>query len=116
MVPKIISLLTILIPSITVSDKLILVVIWLVKLIIDYDVVRPGHSGFIYKLVYKVKFMVGNLIVGCVQFVPAILFLITTILMKAWIPFISGVIGVIICLIEIIDCIKAIINEEKKEM
>ena len=114
MVPKLITLLTILIPSINVRDKLILVIIWLAKLIIDYDVARPGHSGNIYKLTKSVEFEIGELIVACVQFISASLFLTVTIMMKTWIPFIPGVVGALIYLGLIVYCIKEIIVMSKR--
>ena len=47
--PKLVTVLTILIPSIDTRDKIVLVLIWFIKLAIDYDVARPGHGGNIYK-------------------------------------------------------------------
>lgn len=114
MVPKLITLLTILIPSIDIRDKLILGIIWFMKLVIDYDAARPGHSGNIYRFTQRVEFEVGELIVALVQFIPAAIFLTATILMKTWIPFIPGVVGALIYLVSIVCCIKDIIVESKR--
>lgn len=50
---KIVSLLMILIPTYEIKHKLILVFLWIVKLMIDYDAARPGHGGNVYKLTKK---------------------------------------------------------------
>lgn len=112
-VPKLVILLTILIPSIDIKNKIILLVVLSVKLMIDYDVAKPGHSGCIYKLTRKAEFEVGELIVACVQFIPAIIFLTATILMRAWIPFIPGIMGALICFISVVCRIKDAIVESR---
>lgn len=114
MVPKLVTLMTILIPSFGTGNKLILVVIWLLKCVVDYDVGRPGHSGNIYKLTQGVDFEVGELIVAIVQFIPTAIFLIATIVMRVWISFIPGVIAAIVHLSSIICCIKDAIVEGKR--
>ena len=116
MIPKLITLLTILIPSIDTSDRFILIAIWLIRCVIDYDVLRPGHSGNIYKLTKKVEFETGELIVALVQFIPANIFLITTVFMKAWIPFLPGVIATLVYLFILISSIKDVIFLKGKEV
>lgn len=113
LVPKLVTLVTILVPPIDTGDKIVLVLIWFVKLLIDYDAVRPGHSGNIYKLTKGVSFEVGELMVAIVQFIPAAIFLLTVMLMKAWIPFIPGVIAALVCLSSVICCINNVISEGK---
>lgn len=114
MAPKIVSLLTILIPPIGTSNKLILSAIWLLKLIVDYDAAHPGHSGKVYGLTKHVEFEVGEFIVACVQFIPAVIFLGAAILMKTWIPLVPGVISAIIYFASIVSCIKDVIVEGKR--
>lgn len=111
---KLVTLLTIIIPSIDMKDKVVLVLIWLIKLIVDYDAARPGHSGNIYKLTKSVEFEVGKLIVLIIQFIPAAAFLFATTLMRAWIPFLPGVIAVLVYFSLIVCCIKDVIVEEKR--
>ena len=101
-VPKIVSLLCILIPSISPHDKAILAAIWLFKLIIDYDIAKPGHRGKIYVLTKKVSFEIGELIIIGVQLIPAVVYLVVTVLMGAWIAFVPGVIGIVYCLFSFI--------------
>lgn len=114
MIPKIVSLLTILIPSIGTSNKLVLFTIWLLKLIIDYDAARPGHSGKIYGFTKHMEFEVGELFVACTQFIPAVIFLVATILLKTWIPLVPGIISAIIYFAAIVGCIKDMIVECKR--
>lgn len=111
--PKLVTLLTILIPSIVIRNKIILLVIWLIAFIIDYDAARPGHNGRIYKLTNCATFEVGELIVALIQFIPHIAFLLATILMRSWIPFIPGIIAVLAYFLFIIECIKDIIKRKK---
>lgn len=112
--PKIVSLLMILIPTYEIKHKLILVILWILKLMIDYDAARPGHGGNIYKLTKKVEFEVGELIVASVQFIPAIVFSIFTVVMKTWIPAIPGAVATIINFASILWCIKDVIVEGKR--
>lgn len=112
--PKIVSLLMILIPTYEIKHKLILVFLWIVKLMIDYDAARPGHGGNVYKLTKKVEFEVGELIVSIVQFMPAIVFSISTVVMKTWIPAIPGAVATIINFASILWCIKDVIVEGKR--
>lgn len=112
--PKIFSLLMILIPTYEIKHKLILVFLWIVKLMIDYDAARPGHGGNVYKLTKKVEFEVGQLIVSIVQFMPAIVFSISTVVMKTWIPAIPGAVATIINFASILWCIKDVIVEGKR--
>lgn len=113
-VPKIVTLLTILIPSIYVRDKIILLAVFFMKLIIDYDAARPGHRGNIYKLTKNAGFAMSELIVACVQFLPALIFLAAAILMKAWIPLIPGAVGALIYLVSVINCVKDVIADSKR--
>lgn len=110
---KIVSLLMILIPTYEIKHKLILVFLWIVKLMIDYDAARPGHGGNVYKLTKKVEFEVGELIVSIVQFIPAIVFSISTVVMKTWIPAIPGALATTINFVSILYCIKEVIVEGK---
>lgn len=112
--PKIVSLLMILIPTYETKHKLILVFLWIVKLMIDYDAARPGHGGNVYRLTKKVEFEVGELIVSIVQFIPAIVFSIFTVVMKTWIPAIPGAVATIINFVSILWCIKDVIVEGKR--
>lgn len=112
--PKIISLLMILIPTYEIKHKLILVILWIFKLMIDYDAARPGHGGNVYKLTKKVEFEVGELIVAFVQFIPAIIFSISTFVMKTWIPAIPGAVATIFNFASILWCIKDVIVEGKR--
>lgn len=112
--PKLVTLLTVLIPSIDTRVKVLLVLIWFIKLIIDYDAARPGHSGNIYKLTKGVEFEVGELIVLVIQFIPAAAFLLATTLMRAWIPFVPGVIAALVYFSSIVCCIKDVIVEGKR--
>lgn len=109
MQPKIVTLLTILIPHIGFRSKLILSAIWLLKLIIDCDTARPQRSGKIYRLTEHMNYKIRELIVTFIQAIPAIIFLIAAILMKTWIPLIPGVISIIVWSICIIECIIDII-------
>lgn len=110
---KIISLLIILIPAYEIKYKLVLVFLWIVKLMVDYDVARPGHGGKVYKLTKKVKFEVGELIVPCVKFIPAVVFSVSTVVMKTWIPAILGAVATKINFLSILWCIKEAIVEGK---
>ena len=112
--PKLVTLLTVLIPSIDTRVKVLLVLIWFIKLIIDYDAARPGHSGNIYKLTKNVNFEVGELIVSIIQFIPAAAFLLAAILMRTWIPFAPGVVSALVYFSAIVCCIKDIIVEGKR--
>lgn len=112
--PKIVSLLMILIPTYEIKHKLILVFLWIIKLMIDYDAARPGHGGNVYKLTKKVEFEVGELIVSIVQFIPAIVFSISTVVMKTLIPAIPGAVATIINFASILWCIKDVIVEGKR--
>lgn len=112
--PKIVSLLMILIPTYEIRHKLFLVFLWIAKLMIDYDAARPGHSGNIYKLTKGVEFEVGELIVLVIQFIPAAAFLLATTLMRAWIPFVPGVIAALVYFSSIVCCIKDVIVEGKR--
>ena len=111
--PKIISFLIILIPAYEMKYKLVLVFFWIVKLLVDYDVARPGHGGNVYKLTKKVDFEVGELIVACVQFIPAVVFSASTVVMKTWIPAIPGALATTINFVSILYCIKEVIVEGK---
>lgn len=113
-VPKIISILTIWIPPIGIKSKIILSALWLIKLIVDYDIARPGHSGNIYKLTKKMNFEVGEFIVSCIQFFPAMTFLLATVVMEAWIPAIPVIVVVFIYFTSIIWHIKDAIMEKKR--
>ena len=112
--PKIISLLIILIPAYEMKYKLVLVFLWIVKLMVDYDVARPGHGGNVYKLTKKVDFEVGELIVACVQFIPAVVFSASTVVIKTWIPAIPGALTTTINFVSILCCIKEVIVEGKR--
>lgn len=112
--PKIISLLMILIPEYELKYKIVLLFLWIVKLVVDYDAARPGHGGNVYKLTKCVEFEVGELIVACVQFIPAILFSAATIVMRTWIPAIPGAIATLINFASILWCIKDVIVEGKR--
>lgn len=111
--PKLVTLLTILIPSIDTSNKVVLVLIWFIKLVIDYDAARPGHSGNIYKFTKGIKFEFRELLVSIVQFIPAAAFLLFTILMRVWIPFVPGMIAVLVYFSSIVCCIKNIVVDGK---
>lgn len=100
--PKLITLLTILISPTKVSNKLILIVILVGKFLLDYDCGKPGHRGDIYQLTEHLDFDAGELVVTCIQIVPAVIFLVATILMKLWVPFVPGIIAVLIGLSSII--------------
>mgnify|MGYP005766234689 CR=1 FL=1 len=112
--PKLVTLLTILIPSIDTRDKIVLILIWFIKLTVDYDAARPGHSGNVYKLTKNVNFEVGELIVSIFQFIPAAAFLLAVILMRTWIPFVPGVVSASVYFYAIVSCIKDIIVEGKR--
>lgn len=112
--PKLVTLLTILIPSIDTSDKVVLVLIWFIKLVVDYDAARPGHSGNIHKFTKGIKFEVGELIASIVQFIPVAAFLLATTLMRVWIPFVPGVIAALVYFSSIVCCVKDVIVEEKR--
>lgn len=112
--PKLVTLLAILIPSIDTKEKIVLVLIWFIKLVIDYDAARPGHSGNIYKLIKDIDFEVGELIVAIIQFIPAAAFLLATILMRTWIPVVPGVVAALVYFSAIVCCIKDIIVEGKR--
>ena len=93
--PKILSLLAILIPKIPAENKYILLLIWIIKLIIDLDVHRPGHSGNLYKMVKGMRNETGDTLVRFLEFLPAVVFVIATVVMRAWIAFVPGVIGLL---------------------
>jgi len=112
--PKLVTLLTILIPTINIMDKVVLVLIWFIKLIVDYDAARPGHSGNVYKLTKGVEIEVGKLMVSIIQFIPAAIFLLATILMRAWNPFVPGVIAALVYFSSIVCCIKDLTVEGKR--
>lgn len=63
----------------------------------DYDIARPGHSGNINKRTEKYGLGTGEIVVVCIQFVPALAFIIVSLVFKTWIPAIPGIIAVIIC-------------------
>lgn len=112
--PKIVSLLIILIPEYELKYKIVLLILWIVKLVVDYDAARPGHGGNVYKLTKHVEFEVGELIVACVQFIPAILFSAATVVMRTWIPAIPGALATLINFASILWCIKDVIVEGKR--
>lgn len=112
--PKSVTLLIILIPAYELKYKFVLVLIWFLKLVVDYDAARPGHGGNVYKLTKGFEFEVGELIVACIQFVPALIFLLAVILMKTWIPAIPGVLAALMYFASIIWCIKDVIVEKKR--
>lgn len=114
-VPKIASLTTVLVSDISFDEKLILAGIWFFKLAVDYDAIKPGHRGIIYKLTRKSSFEVGELIAACVGFIPALIFVSAAIGMKAWIPFFTGVIAIIVCVASIVSCIKELIDEKQRK-
>lgn len=115
MTPKIVSLLTIWIPSYSITPKLVLTAVWFVKLVIDHDAARPGHSGNIYKLTKKLSFEVGEIVVACVRFIPSLVFIIVSLATKTWIPAVPGAIATILCLVQIILEIKdAIVAKQKR--
>lgn len=84
------------------------------KIVSLLTILRPGHSGNIYKLTKGVGFEVGELIVLIIQFIPAVTFLLATILMRTWIPFVPGVIAAFAYFSSIVCCIKDIIVEGKR--
>lgn len=112
--PKLVSLLMTLIPEYETKHKLLLVCLWFLKLIVDYDTAKPGHRGNIYKLTKNVEFEVGELIVAGIQFIPALAFLMTTVILKTWISAIPGTVAAIINFVSILGCIKDVIIEKRR--
>ena len=110
MIPKIVALLIIIFSPIKVINKLILIAIWLVKLIIDFDVNRPGHSGKIYRRIQNVKIEIQDLIAALVQFVPALVFFIITIRIKEWLLCLLGIIVLSVGVVIIIHSVKGIVE------
>lgn len=91
-VPKLISLLMIGVSSVEIRGKVMLLAIWFLKLILDYDAAKPGHRGAIYGFARKIKGEIDELLVGLIQLIPAVVFLVITIRIKAWLLLIPGVI------------------------
>ena len=114
MAVEIIPLLTVWIPSYNIAHKLILTVVLLIKFIIDYDVARPGHNGNIFKLMKNLTFETGNIVVVCIQFMSALVFLILSSILKAWLPTICGVLAAVIYILKIAYEIKETIIGGKR--
>lgn len=114
MIPKIISLLAILIPSISSESKILLCLIWFITLLTDYDIARPAHNGNIYKLTKNASYEIGELVAQCIRLVPASIFLALTIMTKAWIPIVVGAISVFATLQAIFLCLKNLLDEKKR--
>ncbi len=113
--PKIVSFFIIWLSPVCLENKAILTIIWLIKLIIDYDVAKPSHRGVVYKAVRKMEIESAELVVNCIQFMPAILFLIMVFTMGTEVLLIPGVIAVLVHIVLIISCIKDIKDKRKRK-
>ncbi len=112
--PKIVSFFVILFSPITSENKAVFIAIWLLKLIIDYDVAKPSHNGNLYKPVKKLEVNTQVLIVGCIRFVPVAAFLIAALQMRAWLICVVGAISAIVHIVSICFCIKDVIAEYRR--
>lgn len=113
--PKVIAILFILIPNYELMEKIVLTLLWLLSLIIDYDIARPSHRGNVYKLTKRLEFNLGELVVACIKFVPGFCFFLATILMKTWISAIPGSIVLLIGLSSIAYSIREVIVEKARK-
>ena len=112
--PKIIVLLTIWIPRYEITSKLFLTVVWLVKLGIDYEVARPGHSGRIYRICDAFTFETTAIIIAVIQFIPTIIFMIIAFDRKTIVPLIVGGIAVIFYFLEVVTEIKNAVEDKRR--
>lgn len=112
-IPKIISLLMIWIPTYDIKYKLVLFVIWTIKLLIDYSVSQPGHRGRIYKITSSVSFEFGELIITLFQLAPAVVFLIFSLYAKTWMPCLVGSITVTLLFFQLIQDIMEVIKKDR---
>ena len=113
--PKTVSFLIILVSSVSIKSKAILLVVWLLKLIIDYDAAKPGHQGLLYKPVRNMEYESGELVVNCFRFAPTVVFLVIALNMNTWLLLIPGVVAVVVHIALIIGCIKSINDERKRK-
>lgn len=112
--PKIVLLLAILFSAGSICDKVILLPIWFVKLIIDYDSSRPSHQGKIYQWMKDRPIETVELVDVCIRFILMAVFCVTAILLRAWVPFAVGAIGAIVYILAICSCVREIIVERRK--
>ena len=103
MVPKIISLLVILLPNYNVKQKMILIGIWVLKFVISYEAAKQNHG-------WKFK----NVVIRYLYFIPDVIFVVTAARMNAWIPTILGVMTVLLDTALLIETIVQTIVRKKQ--
>ena len=105
-IPKLALLVAVLLAPIQTGNKCVLILLWLVKLIIAYDLAKPGNGGKLYHLAKGKRIEVQELVVNCVRFVPTVLFLVCAVLFKAWIPLALVAVSAVISIISIVGSLK----------
>lgn len=108
--PKIIVLLAIWIPGYAFETKVVLSIIWQIKLLLDYDIQRPGHSGYIYKIFSIMPYGIMMLLVALIGFIPTLFFEYVVIKEKCVLLIILGAVSLLFNMEPIISSAKDIIK------
>ena len=107
---KLPMLLSIWIPSYVISFKFQATTVCFLIYLVNCDIVKPGHSGYVYKVLDSMQWEKRELLLTGIELTLAIIFEIFLFNKQMWIPVILGVFSIVVRIICFVSAIKDIMK------
>lgn len=101
------------IPPYEIVFKIILTVLLIVKLIIDIDVAKQGHSGKMYQLFSKLDYPKNGIAVHAVEIIIRLTVVAISYCGQMWLPLAYATVICLICSINLFRDIKSLTENKK---